>query len=497
MGKEFSVLIAGRAVQALLSIVALRVMTTFLSPAEAGNYFLMLSFATGFSFFLINPVGMYINRRLHAWHGGKTLLDRLSVFNAYLLAVSAFALAATALLKALIGSAPGMPGWAFASFVAAYVYCSSWNMTLIPSLNMLGHRLPFVALTVLTTGLGLLLSLFAVRQVQPFAFSWMAGQIIAMLLAAGAALYALKLITGEKYSGLRAAIGCADRASFSGVKAFALPLAGATVFMWLQTQGYRLIVEARAGAEFLGYLAVGLGIAASLAAISESLVQQLYYPSFYKKITSDSPDARRAALAALAEKALPVYVILLFFTISLAPQLTGLLVHKKFGGAAPFIVFGAFIEFFRMTANIMAAAAHSEMRTKLLIRPYAYGGLALCAAAYAAAGSAHKDLLIPLSMAGGGLVTLLLMWRQVSRVVDVDLNFGLLLKTSAFAAPLLIFLALKSYTGTMVSLWILLSAGLYFLWLQYLAAFRWTDKPELPGLAPAQVNENAKGASYD
>ena len=87
------------------------------------------------------------------------------------------------------------------------------------------------------------------------------------------------------------------------------------------------------------------------------------------------------------------------------------------------------------------------------------------------------------------------MWRQVSLVVDVDLNFSLLLKTSAFAAPLLIFLALKSYTGAMVSLWILLAAGLYFLWLQYLAAFRWTARQDVTGSAPA--NGNAEGPAYE
>ena len=501
MGKEFFILIGGRAAQALLSIAALRVMTTFLTPAEVGNFYLLLSFATGFGFFLVNPVGMYINRKLHSWDASKKILDRFAVFNIYLLGVSLLALLVTAAGKVLIGSGPGMPVWTFSAAVAVYVYCSTWNMTLIPALNMLGHRVSFVVLTVLTTGWGLLFSLLAVKYMQAGAFFWISGQMVAMFIAAIAALYTLKRMSAERFSGLREALSCVNTASLGSVRAFALPLAGAAVFMWLQTQGYRLIVEAKVGAEFLGYLGVGLGISASLAAISESLVQQIYYPGFYKKITAENPDARRAALSILTEKALPVYLILLAFTVSLAPQLTGLLVDSKFKGASSFIVFGAFIDFFRMNANILAAAAHSEMRTKLLIRPYAYGGMALCAGTYAAAGLPMKDVLIPSAMAAGGLVTLLLMWKQVSRVINVDLNLRLGFKTAIAALPLLGFLTLQKQTAPAVSFGILSAAGLYFIWLQYLVAFRWTVKSDLSiaaqKAAGPQMTGNEGASNYE
>lgn len=501
MDKELSILVAGRAVQALLSIVALRAMTAFLSPAEAGNYFLLLSFATGFSFFLVNPVGMYLNRRLHAWQENRVILHNFSLFNLYLLAVALVALFCTAAGKVIIGSGPGLPVWPFAFSVAAYVYCSTWNMTLIPALNMLGYRVGFVVLTILTTGAGLFFSLLAVKYVRAVSFYWISGQTAAMCALAIGALYALKNKIGESFTNTISALRHVDKNSFASVKAFAVPLSGAALFMWVQTQGYRLIVEAKAGAEFLGYMAVGLGIAASLAAVSESLVQQIYYPGFYRNINSSSRETRGIALSMLAAKSLPVYVILMFFTVSLSGPLTGLLVDRKFTNAAPFIVFGAFIELFRMTANILASAAHSEMRTKILIKPYLYGGLVLCAGTYAAAGSPLRTYLIPSAMVAGGAVTLLVMRVQVSGVVSVKLDWELLTKTALAAAPMLGFLAFRHHAGPLISFVVVVVAGIYFLALQYLVAFRWTPKSALAtiGTSPAEkpAGENAEGAAYE
>ena len=405
MSKEIIVLIAGRLAQALLSIAVLRAMTAFLSPLEAGRYFLFISLASGFSFFLINPVGMYINRKLHSWQRGRTILDRFGVFNIYTLLSALAALAFSMLWVTLTGSGLDIPLWLFGCGVAAYLYFNTWNMTLVPALNMLGHRVAFVTLTVLTMGLGLGLAVLAVTGLRPAAFYWVSGQTAAMAVIALIGLLLIKKNTGEVFSGTRRVLAALDRPSVQGVKAFALPLAGATIFMWMQLQGYRLVVEARAGAELLGYLAIGLGIAGSLGAVMESLVQQVYYPGFYRKVSSADPAARAGAFSALTEKAFPAYIILFFFTVSLAPQLAALLVDAKFGGVVPFIIFGAFTEILRMAGNVLASAAHSEMRTRILIKPYAYGGAALLAGVYLAAGAPERETLVPLAMILGGLVT--------------------------------------------------------------------------------------------
>lgn len=473
MGKDVAVIIAGRFLQALLGIAALRIMTAVLSPAQVGNYYLILSFCSGFGLFLINPVGMYINRKIHAWHAAKTITDRFFVFNVYVLLVSAAAVALTFTSKKLLGTGSGLPDLSFAVIVAAYVYCSTWNMTLVPALNMLGHRVPFVIFSVLTIALGLAFSVLTVFNISATAFSWLSGQIVAMLLISFAALYALQKKIGGSFKGIKVLYTDINMQAFKGVTAYAVPLAGGTLFMWLQTQGYRLIVEMKAGAEFLGYLAVGLGISSGLAALCESLVQQIYLPGFYKKISAGSQEDRKNALAELAEKTIPVYVILVFFTVALASQLTGLLVDPRFHGAAKFVAFGAFVEFFRMAANIIASAAHSEMKTKTLIKPYAAGGMVTCAAVYLASIFPFRETFIPLSLALGGMAALFFMRRETARIMRFDLNMRLLFKTSGYACPLLLFLALRNIVSPVRAVPILLAAGAYFVFLQYMVAFRW------------------------
>jgi len=482
MDKDAAVIIIGRFFQALLGVAALRIMTAVLSPAQAGSMFLILSFVTGFAFFFINPVGMYINRRLHAWQAGGIIMPHFSGFNIYVFLISAAAVPITLVVKKISGAGSDLPGLSFALTVSAYLYFNTWNMTLVPALNMLGYRIPFVVFSVLTIGIGLLLSLLVSIKISATAFSWLSGQIIAMFLISLAAACSLCKNTKENFSGfIKFQLGSINKEAVRDVAAFALPLAGATLFMWLQNQGYRLIVEMKAGAEFLGYLAVGLGIAASLAAVAESLVQQIYFPAFYKQISSGGPEERKNALAELSEKTLPVYVILLFFTVSLASQLTGLIVAPKFRDAAKFVAFGALIEFFRMAANIISSAAHAEMRTKMLIKPYVAGGLITCGGVYAASLSLFKENLIPLAMVFGGVATLLVMRWETAHAIRFALNRKLLIRTGVYSLPLCFFLFLRKFNSPALSFTLLAVAGLYFIFLQYWVVFRWTKAAAVGG----------------
>jgi O-antigen/teichoic acid export membrane protein len=94
MRRDILLLTGGRLAQALLAIASLRLLTALLSPAQVGSVYLMLSFTSWFGLFLINPVGMFINRKIHGWHQKKALLKRFRVFNLYVLAVSLLALQA-------------------------------------------------------------------------------------------------------------------------------------------------------------------------------------------------------------------------------------------------------------------------------------------------------------------------------------------------------------------------------------------------------------------
>lgn len=479
MRKDLSILVSGRFVQALLTIASLRVLTAFLSPAQVGSVYLILSIAAVFCLFLINPVGMYMNRKLHAWQADKTVFAHFFLFNIYVAGVAALSVAAVAAGKYFFGIGSELAALPLILAVACYVYASTWNMTLIPALNMLEFRAPFVLFSVLTSGLALAFSFILVAKVSPTAFSWIGGQAAAMFVMALFALFALKKRLGEDFNAPSLLNAKPDR--FSGLRFFALPLAGATLFMWVQNQSYRIIVEKLAGPEFLGFLAVGLGIASSLAAVTESLAQQIYFPGFYKKISGAGPQERKAALAGLAVKTLPVYIILTLFVIAVSTHLTVLLVDKKFAGAAVFVALGAFIELFRMTANILAASAHAEMRTSVLLKPYAAGGIFTVAGVYAACHFAGKAMLIPAAMAAGGLVTVWVLKAETSKEAFSELDHSALAKSAAWSLLFLVFLPFRNFNSIGWSILLFSIAGAYFLALQYLVAFKWCKEcPALP-----------------
>jgi|GEM_PF-530709 len=479
MRKDLTLLVSGRFVQALLTIASLRVLTAFLSPAQVGSVYLILSIAAVFGLFFINPVGMYINRKLHAWQADKSVFAHFFLFNIYVGGVAAFSLAVVGGGKYFFGIGSELSALPLILAVACYVYASTWNMTLIPALNMLEFRAPFVIFSVLTSGLALAFSFILVAKVSPTAFSWIGGQAAAMFVMALFALFALKKRLGEDFNAPSLSGVKTDRSN--GLWLFAPPLAGATLFMWVQNQSYRVIVEKLAGPEFLGFLAVGLGIAASLAAVTESLAQQIYFPGFYKRISAAGPRERKAALAGLAVKTLPVYIILTLFVIAVSTQLTVLLVDKKFASAAVFVAFGAFIELFRMTANILAASAHAEMRTGVLIKPYAAGGIFTVVGVYAACHFAAKAMLIPAAMAAGGLVTVWVLKVKTPKAAFSELDHSALVKSAAWSSLFLVFLPFRNFNSIAWSVLLFTVAGAYFLLLQYLAAFKWSkDRPALP-----------------
>jgi len=467
MRRDILLLAGGRLAQALLAIASLRLLTALLSPAQVGSMFLMLSLTSWFGLFLLNPVGMFINRHIHGWHQGNILLGRFQIFNLYILAVSVLALPLIFAGKVFWGLGADIPLFHFMAAVALYVFTYTWSQTAVQALNMLERRGAFVGLSVLTAALGLLFSVCISYLAGRTAYAWIYGQVLAYVLVYIPARLKIKGIKPVPAEGQRSCPGSPAGSGLGPLWQFAAPLSIATFFMWMQTQSYRVIVEKFAGAEFLGYLAIGLSIATSLAGVTESLVQQLYYPDFYKRIHGAAQSDRVAALSDLARKTIPVYVMLALFTLFMAQHLTRLLVNPKFHAAWKFAAIGALIELFRMITNIFSAAAHSEMKTSALIWPYFWGGLVTSAAVLTACVLGVPKLFIPAGMAAGGLLTLVLVKRRMGELADFRIDKASVLKSLFLCAgfiPALLF-------GRQDPLWraVLIVAvfGLYFIFAQW------------------------------
>lgn len=472
MKRDAVLLVAGRAAQAVLTLAAFRLLTGFLSPPEAGGVYLIISVATFFGMFALNPVFMYLGRKLFLWHDSKSVFEHLFGYNLYSILVSLSAIPVVLAAWKFFGVGAGLPGLGFSLIVACYTYVLNWNQVFLPFLNTLGYKASFVLLTLVTAALGLLFSIAAVHFIAPSAVSWMSGQIAGIGLAAVLGLYVFRKKVPEPPGAAGRSLLYAKSPVINRIAGFSGPLAGAAFFMWAQAQSYRVVAEKMNGPEFLGYLAVGFSIATSVAGILESLVQQMYLPAFYRRISGGDEGARRAALSELAAKAVPVYIIYLFFLACSSEYLASFLVAEKYRGVFVYARYGAFIEFFRMTANILASAAHSEMRTGVLIKPYLFGGIAAVAGVYFAALSPEPSVFVPLALAASGLLTLSVMWSSMNSIVPLQLDLKPLLRYALLSA---LFLPLTFFheTGLLPSLGLLLLSGAYFLFLQYKAAGKW------------------------
>ncbi|MBB4631771.1 lipopolysaccharide biosynthesis protein [Sphingosinicella soli] len=462
---------------AILSLVAIRYATKLLVPGEYGQLALLLAVQTFCGLFLINPVGQHINRNTHRWWDDGTLRPRLRGYHRYVLVVALVGSLATVVVAA---QANGVLS-ALAMFVM--VMAATWNATLVALLNMVGlrHQSIFWGLVTVVVGLGASVLLIALRAE---AAVWFVGQAIGMALGALGAWWALdrRLPPRTEEEALRR-LPLLDRAT---LLKYCLPLAAATGCMWLQLHGYRFAVEHYWGLAALGYVAVGLGLAAQLWALAEALASQFLLPFFYRRASRGGAEATHA-LSDLINTLGPVYLVLAAAMLAGAHALLSLLVDPQYAGVVPFVVVGTVVECARATANLLANATQITQRTRMLALPWAVGAAAvlIATATIGADGAPAERLWIPLG--GAALLMLGSMWWRMRRELrfEVDaLRWSAAVSLVLAAAVLALFWPLR--VGSLGEA--LLTVGTVgAVALIAIAALLWSN-PAMARLAQARIN---------
>ena len=472
MNRSHYLIGVARVLQICIALVSMRLMTHFLLGGDVGNIYLILSLTSYFSLVFLSPIGLYINRCLHKWHQNKTLLSNLFCFNLYIVLIALFALPVLYVFKRYFGVGKNLDVFSLCILASGYIYASAWNSTVIPALNMLNHRISFVIFSTATLLLSLCLSVFFVVYISSSAIMWIFGQILALsVFAIIASFYMMrKQNYGIDWNFL---ISNIKRPQLKNILKFVFPLVITTFFMWIQTQSYRIVVERIIGLDFLAMLALGLSIAASIASAAESVVQQIYYPMYYSEINTPDKGKRIAAWNRMASLMMPFYLLTTLFVSFLAPHIVNVLVSTKFKMAALFAFFGAWIEFSRITTNIFATVAHSEMRTAFLAKPYIYGGVVSLVGVFIAANLKFYTYLIPIVLVIGGSVTLVSMYRNMKRIMPFEIPKRSLLVSIMLSCPFPFALLIRNKDNSiLVSIMILAVFGIYMVAGQYFLYIR-------------------------
>lgn len=358
----------GRIVQFALLLLTLRFATSILSPAEMGKVSIVTATVAFFALMLLNPVGMFMNRRLHAWDVSGYAVHYFRYFWLYLIGVG---IVSVLMILAVIGFGFWKPSLSLSWLViliGGNLVFGTINQVVIPGLNLLGYRGWFMALTVATTAISLLFAVVLTRYIQPSAEYWMSGLLIGQLFVGflGKSIFFGKLNRQNTQSTFLPKLTNTQIHSFF---AFAWPVAIAVGLGWLQSQGYRYLVADRLGLAQLGLFVAGFGISSGLISGFESIFTTYFQPKFYRSISSENLNEQSHAWLEYAQSILPALMLTSMLIIATAPELTKLLLGENFKASEQFIIWGAFAELARIATGVVGMVAHARMKTKLLLIP--------------------------------------------------------------------------------------------------------------------------------
>ena len=474
------VILFGNAAQFILLLLTMRLATGYLPPEEMGRLSLITACTAFFARFLVNPVGMFINRRFHAWDALGRAKYYLKLHWVYLVVVGSVAATSLAALQWINAFGFQVNTAWLLILVCGSLLFNTVNQTAIPSLNLLEFRGRFVALTLATIGSGLLSSLLLARAFEPIAEYWLLGLLIGQAVFA---VIGLKLIFTKLQPEIP--VQAPSREHFKLLFNFAWPVAISVGLNWLQTQGYRFLVADSLGTAALGLFVAGYGISAGLMAAFESVLTTYLQPKFYKRVSNNDKAEQSLAWSRYAGTILPSLMLVTFLLAGLAPELTRFMVGPAYQSASQYVVWGVLAEGTRVLAGVYSMSAHAKMKTRLLLLPNLLGAVICIALIWvlAPAMGAH-GVGLARSLASLGMVVA--MHYLMIAALEMQLPHRLLLKGIAMGATLfLIAWAGRWALGGTESL---ISAGFLIVatGLAFLHMFYWLLYPFLPKHDKAQ-----------
>lgn len=364
------VVLFGNAAQFILLVLTMRLATSYLPPEEMGRLSLITATTAFFALFLINPVGVFINRRFHAWDALGRAKYYLQLHWGYLLVVSVIAAGSLTLLNELSVLGDKFNTVWLLAIVCGSLLFNTINQTAIPSLNLLEFRRHFFILTLATIGLGLLSALLLVSHFVPTAEYWLMGLLMGQ---AGLAVLGVAVLFSKLK--MSVAVQRPTVAHLHLLFSFAWPVAISVGFNWLQTQGYRFFAADALGLASLGLFVAGYGISAGLMAAFEAVVTTYFQPRFYRQVSTNNATEQSLAWNQYAGAILPSLMLVTVLLAGLAPELTRFLVGPAYQSASQFVIWGVLAEGTRVVAGVYGISAHAKMKTRLLLWPNLLGAI--------------------------------------------------------------------------------------------------------------------------
>ncbi len=422
ISRDLFFIITGRLFQIVILFLTMRLITFYLPPVEFGKYYLIMGLCTFFGYFFINPVGQFLNRKTYIWYNSGYLGGRIFQVSLYFLIASVFSVFIIYILES-IGWLEGVDLFWVLMLIPSFIFFNSLNQTAIPLLNMLGYKGWFVLLTNLTLGFSLILSLILVIYYDASYLFWFSGHLLGIT-----AIFLYSLFVIKNKLKLIFSFSLADILIWKkiiSISYFVIPLAIGVLFLWMQTQSYRLIVNKFIGAEFLGLFGVGVAISVAISTSFESIIMQMIQPKLYEKMENENDFGKYFSFSLNA--IIPIYLAMALFVTFFSYQISNVLVDQKYQTAYVFLIAGIWFEFFRIFNNYLSMIAHKFNQTKKLILPYFFGGFAMSFSLIFASLHENYEIYLPIAYVFGGGVGLIAMYFSMKKLLFIDFKIKYIL----------------------------------------------------------------------
>lgn len=399
-------ILLGRILQAVITLIALRAITSLLSPDEMGRLSLVLALFSFVGLVFLNPVGMFINRRLHTWVENELIVSYMRYFIKYLIAISVLSALIILIISNFYTLIPKMSNIWLAVLLALTILFATLNGAFISYLNLLGHPRWFISLTVVTAVVNLCFSAILVVNGGGSAELWQVGQILGQAMIAMIAMMVFYHVLYPKQHISRQQSITLTKYKVSSMYVFVWPLAISVLLVWIQTQFYRFFIPEMLGLDVLGLFVVGYGVGAALMSMMESVLSAHFLPKFYLKISSELKYDKERAWQNYAAVMLPSLVLVAVFVSLLAEDLVRILLDEKYQVVVQFVVWGVIVEAMRVATATYSMAAHAYMQTNKLIAQYLSGAVTAPAAIFLLVPIMGRDG-IGVGLAVAGFISLL------------------------------------------------------------------------------------------
>ncbi len=351
----------GRLVQMFLALLQVRLYTAILSHEEIGRLALISGVATTLSLLIDRSVSAYWYRMVLPWarerHGRSGLLMLFAASGT----LTVFLLVAALLVREVVGlGTPISLGWMLVVGGIA-VYLNSAFNALTTSLNLLGERGAFVALSIAGLALGLILA-FTLTKLHPAAEWWLLGIAFGQLLT-------LPVLLRLVYRGLVAGThavsdGARVPASIPPRRIgawfhFAFPAFMAALLYAAQLLGYRFALNAVAGARSVAVFTVGFGAGVAVINAFDYFATQFLLPHFFAGIADASPERIVVAWNRYANALIPATLLVAAFAAAGGPFLIRILADSSFAGSGSIVAWGVAVDALRLITQLVAMVSRT------------------------------------------------------------------------------------------------------------------------------------------